>query len=65
MNHHAYSHILLSEASQANTNVILYHLNVTSNKNNISELIYGTETDSQISKSNLWLPKGKCGEAGE
>ena len=26
-----------------------------------NEFIYKTETDSQISKSNLWLPKGKCG----
>ena len=28
-------------------------------KNDTNELIYKTETDSQISKSNLWLPKGK------
>ena len=28
-------------------------------KNERNELIY--KTDSQISKSNLWLPKGKCG----
>ena len=27
-----------------------------------SELIYKTETDSQTSKTNLLLPKGKCGE---
>ena len=25
-----------------------------------NELIYKTETDSQTSKTNLWLPKGKC-----
>ena len=30
-------------------------------KNDTNGLIYKTETDSQISKSNLWLPKGKCG----
>ena len=29
--------------------------------NDINELIYKTETDSQISKTNLWLPKGKGG----
>ena len=29
-------------------------------KNDTNELIYKTETDSQISKTNLWLPKGKC-----
>ena len=28
-------------------------------KNERNELIY--KTDSQISKSNLWLPKEKCG----
>ena len=28
-------------------------------KNDTNELIYRTETDSQISKTNLWLPKGK------
>ena len=26
-----------------------------------NELIYDTETDSQISKTKLWLPKGKRG----
>ena len=32
-------------------------------KNEKNELIYKTETDSQISKSNSWLPEGKgvCG----
>ena len=25
------------------------------------ELIYKTETDTQTLKTNLWLPKGKCG----
>ena len=29
------------------------------NKNDSKELIYKTETNSQISKSNLWSPKGK------
>ena len=28
-------------------------------KKDINELIYKTETDLQISKTNLWLPKGK------
>jgi len=28
-------------------------------KNDINELIY--KTDSQISKTNLWLPKGNAG----
>ena len=30
-------------------------------KNDTNELIYKTETDSKISKINLWLPKGKRG----
>ena len=32
---------------------------VESNKNDTKEFIYTTETNSQISKSNLGLPKGK------
>ena len=28
-------------------------------KNDSNELSYKTETDSQTSKTNLWLPKGK------
>ena len=28
-------------------------------KNDTNELIYKTETGSQTSKTNLWLPKGK------
>ena len=51
--------IMLSEASQRKTNIICYHLYVESNKNYTNELIYKTVIDSQISKSNLWLPKGK------
>ena len=30
-------------------------------KNDTNELIYKTEIDSQISKTNLWLAKGKWG----
>ena len=33
-------------------------------KNDTNELIYKTETDLQISKTNLWLPKGKCEGGG-
>ena len=36
-----------------------------SNKNDTKELIYKTETNSQISKPILWLPQGKpWGEGG-
>ena len=34
-------------------------------KNDAKELIYKTETDSQISKTNLWLPKGRHGRGEE
>ena len=54
--------ITVSEVNQRKTNIIWYHLYVESNlKNDTNELTYKTETDSHISKSNLWLPKGKCG----
>ena len=33
-------------------------------KNDLSELIYKTKRDSQILKTNLCLPKGKCGGRG-
>ena len=40
---------------------VLLPTTVESNRNDANELICKTETDSQISKSNLWLPKRKCG----
>ena len=40
--------IILNEVSQTKTNIIWYHLYVESKKNDIYELIYKTETDSQI-----------------
>ena len=53
--------IVLSEMSQTKTNITWYHSCVKSNfKNDTSELIHKTETDIQILKTNLWLPKGKC-----
>ena len=30
-------------------------------KRDTNEFIYKTEIDSQTQKTNLWLPKGKCG----
>ena len=30
--------------------------------NDTNKLLYKTETDSQIQKADLWLPKGKEGE---
>ena len=34
-------------------------------KMDTNELIYKTETDSQVLKTNLWLPKGKEGGGEE
>ena len=55
--------IILSEVRQRKTNVLRYHLHVESKKKKKStnELLYKTEIDSQSSKTNFWLPKGKCG----
>ena len=52
--------IVLSKVSQTKTNSqdIAYMQNL---KNDAIELVYKTETDSQIQKTNLWLPKGKGG----
>ena len=55
--------IILSEDRQRQVSHGITHMwNLT--KKMIHELIYKTETDSQISKTKLWLPKGKCGEEG-
>ena len=41
---------------------LLYDITYTWNlKNSTNEHIYKTGTDSQIQKTNLWLPKGKVG----
>ena len=32
---------------------------ICESKNNINEIIYKTETDSQMQKTHYWLPKGK------
>ena len=33
-------------------------------KNDMNELIYKTETDSQTQETNVWLPKGKGSRGG-
>ena len=40
------------------------HLYVESKANGANEPIYKTETDSQTSKTSLWLPVRKCGWRG-
>ena len=37
---------------------LIISLILDSNKKDTKELIYKTETNTQILKSNLWLPKG-------
>ena len=54
--------IILSEVCQTKTIYDITHM-WTLIKNDINELIYKTETNSHISKTNLWLSKGK--HAGE
>ena len=48
--------IILSEIRQRKAGMISQ---VESNKNYAKEIIYKTETNSQILKSKLWLPEGK------
>ena len=48
-----------SEKEQQISYYIAYMWNLK--KNDTNELIYKIETDSQTSKTNLWLPKGKGG----
>ena len=53
--------IPLSEVSQPEKD--RYHVisRICGNEFNSNKLIYITETDSQILKTNLWLPKEKGG----
>ena len=46
--------------SDRETNITWYHSYLESNlKNDTNELTYRAATDSEISKINSWLPKGK------
>ena len=56
--------IIVSEVSQTETDIRQYHLYVESRKSDIYELILKAEIDSQMQKTNLWLPKGKM-EGGD
>ena len=55
--------VIQSEVSQKEKNKyhILTHVCGTQ-KNGTNELIYKTEIESQIQKTNLWLPGGKGGK---
>ena len=46
------------EIKQRKTN-IGYHLYVEYKENNTNEGVCKTKTESQIQKTNLWLPKGR------
>ena len=50
--------IILSEIRQRKTNVTYICDLKKKKKKDTNELIYKTETDSQTSKTNLWLTKG-------
>ena len=54
--------IILCEVSQKKTNTTWYHSYVESNYKNkdTDKHIYKTKTDLKISRTSLWLPKGKC-----
>ena len=54
---------ILSEVREKSYDIICYHLYLKSKKDDTNDFIYRTETDSQTSKTNLWLLKGK-GEGG-
>ena len=45
-----------TEGSKSDKDPCHIPLNVDANKNDTKELIYKTETNSQISKPILWLP---------
>ena len=49
--------IILSQTERQISYDITYMFDL---KYDINKLIYETETDSQTSKINLWLQKGKC-----
>ena len=52
--------ISVCKVSQTKTNIIWYHLYVESlKKKSTNQFACKTKTDSQIQKTNLWLPKGK------
>ena len=53
--------IILGQTEKENIEKISPDITHTSNliKNDIHELIHKIGTDSQILKTNLWLPKGK------
>ena len=51
--------IILSEVRERQIYDITHMWNLILKKDT-NELIYKTETDLQKTKTNLWLPKGKC-----
>ena len=53
--------IMLSEVSQRKTSITWYPYMWILIKKDTNELAHSAETDSQILKSNLWLPKGSFG----
>ena len=56
--------VILSEVSQTEKEISYDIAYMQNQKNDTNELIYKTETDLQILKTNVWLPKGKRGQKG-
>ena len=50
-----------SEVSQTKTNIMWYSLYVESKKKGTNELMYKTEIELQMQKTNLWFPGSKGG----
>ena len=58
--------IILSEVRWRKTNILSYHLHVESKKNDINELIYKTEIDSQTNREQTYgYQRGEQGVGGE
>ena len=56
--------IKLSKIIQTKANIIYYTYVESNFFNDTNEFVCKTETDLQISRASLWLPKGKCGREG-
>ena len=56
--------IILSEVRQRKTNITVDHLYVESKKNDTNEVIYKTETDSDI-ENKLMVTKEERGRRGK
>ena len=54
--------VILSEIRHRKTNIIQYHVYEESKNMGINKLIYKSEVESRMKKTNLWLPGAKWRE---